>query len=465
MQHPEVTDDKKLKFGVFAIYLILLIVSWQNQQGEDIAVTRESFLHGNKNDFLGATGAVFYGLIPDQPIHWWHILLLVQLSFTFLGLILTLTNALTLTSQKQKIAFFSFSYFVLVFSSAASRDGTIISFLILGLGLLAKSQFESSRIKSIVLQYFGFIILIIGFALRPWLGLVIAPIYFWILVKRNSIKKFNKLLILLATIFLVLGPLLTDQAIKKIYHLNSNYPQQIVMIHDLTATYCWSANENTALLAEKGLRLIATNKNSLIEICQFFRPNTWQGVQGITENNPTTKGLSVPIKAIGLNDSVTYKDFQKIWISTILADPFTYFQNHLMFATQVLFSGDSRNLRIIHSINDFLITQNLNGIYNILAGGFLLPMDIFTSLHLFSPIITILAIYNFHKRKKVSYSQKSYVFPLFYATMILWILMTIIGFASDNGRYTLGGTVMVYMAMFLHNSGRNSFDFRTTAEK
>ena len=92
-------------------------------------------------------------------------------------------------------------------------------------------------------------------------------------------------------------------------------------------------------------------------------------------------------------------------------------------------------------------------------------MDIFTSLHLFSPIITILAIYYFHKRKKVSYSQQRYVFPLFNAAMILWILMTIIGFASDNGRYTLGGTVMVYMAMFLHNSGRNSFDFRTTAEK
>ena len=82
MQHPEVTEDKKIKFGVFAIYLIVLLVSWQNQQGEDIAVARESFLHGNKNDFLGATGAVFYGLIPDQPIHWWHILLLVQLSFT-----------------------------------------------------------------------------------------------------------------------------------------------------------------------------------------------------------------------------------------------------------------------------------------------------------------------------------------------------------------------------------------------
>lgn len=191
--------------------------------------------------------------------------------------------------SEAKNGVFSFSYFVLVFSSAASRDGTIISFLILGLGLLAKSQFEPSRIKLLVFQYFGFIILIIGFALRPWLGLVIAPIYFWILVKRNQIKTFSKLLILVATIFLVLSPLLTDQAVKKIYHLNSNYPQQIVMIHDLTATYCWSANENTALLSEKGLRLIATNKNSLIEICQFFRPNTWQGVQGITENNPTTK--------------------------------------------------------------------------------------------------------------------------------------------------------------------------------
>lgn len=464
MQHLEVTEDKELKFGVFAIYLVVLVVSWQNQQGEDIAVARESFLHGNKNDFLGATAAVFYGLIPDQPIHWWHILLLVQLSFTFLGLILTLTNALTLTSQKKKMAFFTFSYFVLVFSSAASRDGTIISFLILGLGLLTKSEFESSRIKSIVFLYFGFIIQIIGFALRPWLGLVIAPIYFWILVKRNLIKKFNKLLILAATIFLVLGPLMTDQAVKKIYHLNSNYPQQIVMIHDLTATYCWSANEHTALRAEKGLRLIATNKNSLIEICQFFRPNTWQGVQGITKNNPTTKGLSVPIKAIGLNDSVTYKNFQKIWISTILADPFTYFQNHLMFSTQVLFSGDSRNLRIIHNVQDYLSTPNSQKFYAMIAGVFLLPLDIFTSLHLFSPVITILIIYYFHKKKKFAYEQQGYVFPFFCLILIFWILTTVIGFASDNGRYTLGGSVMIYLAMFLHSSGKNITDFINSAE-
>jgi hypothetical protein len=71
-------------------------------------------------------------------------------------------------------------------------------------------------------------------------------------------------------------------------------------------------------------------------------------------------------------------------------------------------------------------------------GLFLLPVDLITTFHLLSPLLTIIALLLIYRK-----------FSWFYASFVIWIGMTTLAYASDNGRYTIGGSILAYLGIFL----------------
>ena len=380
--------SKSFNLKLLIIYTLSLFVLWRNPAGDDINLARQTFLSSNKTDYLGATGTVFYGLIPNGPLMWWHLLLIIQLTFAGVGLFL-ISLTLSLKSRGSNYFFTIFSYLTLVFAGASSRDGMILSLLIFVIGIFLQCKYLSNLLLLKITEFLAYVLLVSLFSFRPWLSIVALPIHFWNKSIRYNKKVFSFFNLIIA-VFLLIAPFLVDQANKKIFDLNSHFPQQMVMLHDLSTTYCWGSDSKATSYSEKALSLLATNKESLQNICQFYRPNTWQAIVFPNTEFLSVKNLKVPIELIGTDDFVKYDKFRNYWIFTILSDPFTYIQNHLIFAVQVVISGDTRELRLIKLIKNINSDFNYHFIFGLFYGLFLLPIDLITTFHLLSPLIILL---------------------------------------------------------------------------
>jgi hypothetical protein len=442
--------QKFFKINIVLLLFLSIFVLWKNPAGDDIALARSFYLSTVPHDYLGAFSTVFYGLFPSIFGSWWHSLLLFQLIIAFVGLIL-IYNFLEQISSKFTLAYIVFSYFVLLMAGASSRDGTMISLLFFGIGLLSHS-FNSSNVGiGQFLKVSAFSILIISFSFRPWLSIVMVPILFWtFIISGKIVTKKSGLLIWFLAIFLILAPVSIDQVVKKIFNLNDGYPEQMVMIHDLSTTYCWRSNPKAVELAYQGLAQISTSNNAVKNLCQFYRPNTWQAVVFPNTNDLSTKGLDTPLKIIAVNEEAKYNVVRASWLSSIKYDPFGYIQNHLMFATQVLISGEMRDFSFLKPIESSVKITYLDTAWSISRELFIFPFDLFRSFHIFSPLVT-LAMF-FMCVRKINDKNEKRVVQIYFASFLAWITMTCIGYASDNGRYTYGAVLLLYLSVFLSKS-------------
>jgi hypothetical protein len=402
------------------------------------------------HDYLGAFSTVFYGLFPSIFGTWWHSLLLFQLIIAFVGLIL-IYNFLKQISSKFTLAYIIFSYFVLLMAGASSRDGTMISLLLFGIGLLAHSVNTSNVCIGQFLKVSAFSILIISFSFRPWLSIVIVPILIWtFMLSEKLVTKKDTALIWILAIVLICAPVFTDQIAKKIFNLNDGYPEQMVMIHDLSTTYCWGSNPKAVDRAYQGLAQISTSDNALKNLCQFYRPNTWQAVVFPNINDLSINGLETPLRIIAVNEEAKYNAVRASWLSSIAYDPFGYIQNHLMFATQVLISGEMRDFSLLKPIESKNEVMFLDTVWFVGRELFIFPFDLFRSFHIFSPLVA-LAIFFVYARKIRDQNEKIVV-QIYFASFLAWITMTCIGYVSDNGRYTYGAVLLFYLSIFLSKS-------------
>lgn len=446
----------KLNYVRFILVLLLfssIFLLWGNPAGDDIALARNIFLSSEPNDYLGAFGTVFYGLFPSVVSSWWHSLLLFQLIISFIGLNLV-HNALNKTSLKVDFLYVTFSYFALLMAGASSRDGTMISLLLFAVGLLSYSFTRVNLKSSQILKVLVFALLISCFSFRPWLSVVIAPVFYWSLIMtRKSTVKLNYILTLSTAVILLFAPAFTDQAVKRIFGLDHGYPEQMVMIHDLSTTYCWGSNSKAVAYAYQGLQQIAVNKNELKHLCQFYRPNTWQAVVFPNSKDLSINGLPVPLKLIVVNEESKYKIVRSSWLNSIKYDPFGYVQNHLMFGTQVMISGEMRELKIINTIKKGISEPDFDTALILARNLISIPYDLFRSFHVFSPTVALMIFVLCIRR--VKHPMENKVVQIYFISFSSWIIMTTIGFASDNGRYTYGAVILCYLGFFLSKCSSN----------
>lgn len=462
---------KKIIEGKTALVILAaftILVSWRNSDGEDITVARNTFNSIHRNNFLGATGAFYYGNIPNSILTWSHYLLLVQVSLTVIGLILIQHNLLAESSPVGKILFTGLAYLVLNFSAAYSRDATMTGYIILGFGLLTIDLSAITTNRKRYFRAFGWLSLIVGFLFRPWLSVVLIFILMFTRIRNKSLVeiKASKFFTVIACLFLALAPSVIDKVIVKATNMQESYPEQIVMIHDLVTTYCWSANNGTADIAKLGLEVIDTNPQALSTVCQFYKPNTWQAVVAQDPATPSSMNLETPIHPIQPGDSAKYNKLRHFWVHMIMTDPFTYIQNHMAFGNQVIISGDTRRLRAIGSFKSITNDMSVLNSLSFVADLYLLPLDLIISLHLLSPLFVFILwgvtiTRRFLADKRVEELTTTLIFFGFF---LFWNLMTVIAFASDNGRYTLIGSIFLLLSLIIPSVARpmpNTLGFKS----
>lgn len=451
-------NQKFVKISLILLFFLSILVSWKNPAGDDIALARSFYLSSVPHDYLGAFSTVFYGLFPSIYGSWWHSLLLFQLVIAFVGLIL-IYKFFKQISSSFTLAYIAFSYFALLMAGTSSRDGTMISLLLFGIGILTHSINTPSVTMGQFLKVSAFSILVLSFSFRPWLSIVMIPILIWtFMISGKLVTKKNASLIGILAVVLIGAPVFTDQAAKKIFDLNDGYPEQMVMIHDLSTTYCWRSNPKAVERAYQGLTQISASDNALKNLCQFYRPNTWQAVVFPNINDLSVNSLATPLKIIAVNEEAKYNVVRNSWLSSIKYDSFGYIQNHLMFATQVLISGEMRELSFLKLIESRKKISYLDTVLLFGHGLFLIPFDLFRSFHIFSPLVALVIF--FVRAKNIRDQNEKRIVQIYFLSFLAWITMTSIGYASDNGRYTYGAVILIYLGIFLSKSS-NLINFKS----
>ena len=139
---------RKVWFAVISFSVLVLIQKWPNASGEDITHSREFFQQISRSDFLGSMGTVFYGLIPNGFISWYHTLLVLQVLLVGLGLFLIFRNKSFVYSKVLNSLLVLILYLGIMIGSAQTRDGMMLALGIFGIGL----YLESKKIESIKLR-------------------------------------------------------------------------------------------------------------------------------------------------------------------------------------------------------------------------------------------------------------------------------------------------------------------------
>jgi hypothetical protein len=413
------------KLCLLALTISTLLFNWNSKTSllTDIQGSRERYLSGNGDTFLGGISAVFYGSIPNNYFLWWQYLLLGQALATGLGLYFIFSHRVNFKGKLNLIVTVFLSYLILNLGVGQSRDGIMISGTVLLIGLLIR--LPSSQFYILVP------IFILTYSFRPWLAFAFFPVIFTAL--RLKIKA-SRLKAIMLSILIVIFPSVSEFTISDFWSIKSGFPQQAVMIHDLGSTYCLSSTQQSREIAYKALLKLAYSDESLDYFCNYYKPTTWQSTSSPNFTDPVLSLLPPPINTIKAGDQLAYKELEKSWVYLILSDPKTYIQNHLYFLTQVLVGGDSTSIEMDKFFGQFVETRNFDSLISFTGSIYNFPWKLIVMSYLLTPFFIYFAQVLFiFFRRKLTYVRFNFQFNMLF---LFWIALTTFGFVSDNGRYT-----------------------------
>lgn len=415
------------KLCLFALTILTLLFHWDSETSllTDIQGSRDRYLSGNGDTFLGGISAVFYGSIPNSYFLWFQYLLIGQALATGLGLYFIFLNQVNFKSKLNLIITVFLSYLILNLGVSQSRDGIMISGTTLLIGLLIR--LPSSKFY-ILLPVFIFIF---TYSFRPWLAFA----FFLVIFTAFRLKtKASRLKAIMLSILIVIFPSVSEFTISDFWNIKSGFPQQAVMIHDLGSTYCLSSTQQSREIAYKALLKLAYSEESLDYFCNSYKPTTWQSTSSPNITDPVLSLLPPPINTIKAGDQLAYKELEKSWGHLILSDPKTYIQNHLYFLTQILVGGDSTSIEMDKYFSQFVENRNFDSLISFIGSIYNFPWKLIVMSYLLTPFFIYFAqVLLIFFGRKLTYVRFNFQFNMLF---LFWIALTTFGFVSDNGRYT-----------------------------
>jgi hypothetical protein len=432
---------KSIDLSIYTIAIIALILSLKNNyEGGDINLARLSYLGDNPIDLWGGFSGLFYGNIPNTFLVWGSWLLLFQVTSTTAGLIL-ISRYLQLENKFQKITFIILSYLVISFSVLLTRDSTMASMYIFGFGsILAGYKLENFTSK--LFFTLGTAAIVLSIAFRPWL--FFATVLPFLIIRKTNIKIIPFLIIL------ALLPISLEKLTYSITEYKKVHPELQVIIADLSSMTCFS-NDNK--VREKGnvlLNRISGTKFEVKDICADFRLSNWGsiGSWALSQSelndihlNSESQNYSKIIISSNLSNT-SYIEIREDWARFILRNPKAYLEAKSIQSNQVLLSGDTFGLRI----------SNANNFRDQIAGLFFLVYDLSISLHLLSPIVTLIfgtfvLVIVFSKLPMYLLLRNRNIIVA-YSFVWAWIILTTVAYIGDNGRYTYLSSFIFYFLIF-----------------
>jgi hypothetical protein len=420
---------KKQHFTYHNTVLILLLCftglsRFPAKDGEDIVNARENLASIEPIDFWGGTSSLIYGYFPNVYFDWRTLLVGFQLIAVYVGLRML---GLQLDSKLKKWLFLPMCYLFFVFGAQTTRDGLLFSFVILALGFMGKALQTSQRLH----MYFGIVCLILGSSLRPWMALGFSPFLAYYLFRFGL----PKVRVVLAILGLVVTPIALDQSSVAFLELKPSYPQQQVMIMDLTSSYCWSNNASTSANSLIALTQFTSDESFGENICNLYRADTW--VSLTKSIYPSSSHIDDPdFFLIPPEDEESYSIVEGIWLQNIVSDPITYLQNKLTFMSKLLVGSDTRGFRYFAEVNVFKKSQGL----------YFFVYDLVITLHLISIGALYLMILLLMYFRKIPHKNRDFQITTEMIICLIgasiWLFLSSIAYIGSNGRYTYTITLL-----------------------
>lgn len=440
------------QWAIVCLSIATLIFSWDGSyEGGDIAAARRSYLGENPIDIWGAFSGIFYGNLPNTLLPWGLWLLIIQISVTSTGLVLVF-RSIKINNAIYTFAFFTLAYVILSFTGYLTRDSTLTSLYIFGVGLIFRS-IKLINYLDYVYFYTGILLIVLAMAFRPWLGFAaILPILY---LSKSRLK------IIFLSFSLIVLPFSLDRISYLSNDFNSVHPEFQVIISDLSSMTCLSSNQVTRERGTFILNEFGNTSYSMSEICNDYRINTWQSVgrwsvkSSELGSNTGLDGIQSTSK-IQISSDLTDSKVGKIrnaWINYIFDHPKDYFQIKLVHATQIGFAGDTWGLRILAAEN----------FMDHISGLFFIPFDLLISFHLLSPIMTLLFgfLIIYIKLNKFSLASvvknREIVFAFLF--LLIWLFLSSIAYIGDNGRYTYFSSFIFYIFIL-----RGTYNLKNSSE-
>jgi hypothetical protein len=321
-------------------------------------------------------------------------------------------------------------YLVILFVLQGGRDGILLGFSLLGLGLIFDARprkFFSREVKVIL----GICLLILGalFKIPAAPAILLALLFLSINKKEIGVKRFI-VGICLTAVLIPLSLLVSTQIRDKFVFYNS-YPEQQVMFYDLVGIYCWSSSADAREKAELALEPFRRSAVSDRNLCASLTPYGWDNLRLPWIN----WDQNVPIVQIKSNDKIGFETLKENWTSTIVDFPDEWAVFKVNLLGQVLLMSNAYEKG--RTLDDYFVGLRFES----MVGLLLLPsivLDFFYLLSFLSILIISIIIFS---RKIRTRGQ-----ALLIVLVILGITINLVTYVANNGRYAMS-YILLYLIL------------------
>lgn len=407
----------------------------------------------DKSDNWGFMTAFLYGEWPNFFGEWRFTLILLQLAISVTGFLM-LTSDFRPINSRQTLVYCLLLFASSMFSIQLWRDASLYSFSLLGLGLINISYKRFGKLR-LILNLFGWVVLIFASMFKPLLSLALLPILCWLLWQnsKDDLRKTFKIF-LIPLILLSIVPSLLDENLTKFSKMQSAYPEQQPIILDLAMNYCWGQSDSIRTASKIALTSVVKPNYPVESLCAATNPFRWDDLH----TDPKVWMFANPISRItGENAAPQVQELISDWASIVLRNPADWLQVRLLVIGPVLFMSNSF-VSTEYKRAGFSAFEKLSNTLwkplNLVIG--LIDKMRFTSLF-FLFLFQLFLLKNFSKSEFDDLSKvKGNITFSILAAGVSFSLMTLT-FLAPNGRYVLPYILLNYILLYRSLNRKSQF--------
>jgi hypothetical protein len=431
--------QRSLRFLIGALLLILFIAGIFPGTGGEGA-QRESQNLSEKTDWWNFATAGLYGSWPNFFGSWEFSLTVVQVLIYLLGIYL-ISRELSL--KQNRFFFIIISTTGALFVIQLWRDATLFSLLTLSLGLLASLK-KLQTPKECLRLFFALSICLTGFLFKPIfapLGILIIMVFLSLsLPTKRKMASFT-----LAALLISFIPFFFDKQLSSHFQLTKSYPEQQVMIYDLSKMYCWGYSQEAISQSKDALKPLLRNEDGYEKVCASLSPTGWDSLRVI---NPEVRS-SPALRVVTAGEEEIRDDLLLNWIKVALTNPFDWLMVKSSDLTQVLFMANAFFMPGIFAQSSSSIILNSG---DFLIKVFLFPVLMLDKIRIFTLGVTLLfglfMIYFNRASANFSLPRERALFRFLTINMMITLVATL-AFIANNGRYVLPFILLSYFYLLL----------------
>ena len=424
---------------IILLVLIFLLSTFPGKGGLE-GEQREIDSLSNRSDNWGFLVPWIIGDWPNVFGNWRYSLVLIQLGVLWTGLYLFIKSK-KIGFNPQKVPLFACIYISTIFASQLWRDASLFAFTVLGLGILNTSLRVNRKLRYLLILI-SLAILIFAAMFKPVFGVIIGAFVLWFFLQEYNLNKKIIFLSLPLLSLMALAPMFIDKSLSNFVGLNKTYPEQQPIIFDLASNYCWGSSDQVVTAASEGLKIVLKKDFPIEATCASLRPNSWDNLH----SNPMKWQFSSPLFRITGDDDTKVRQLEKKWMEMIIRNPIDWAQTRFFYLGPTLIMSNSFTEQPSLSHDESLAEYINYYSWKVISyPALILDKSRVTSLG-FSLILLILILIwtlKIQSRKAISIRLIDIYFAI--SLNFLTIVMTLISYTANNGRYVLPFILLNYL--------------------